>query len=176
MKLFLIGYMGAGKTTLGKPLAQKLGIPFIDMDAVLEASEGKTITELFEILGEPGFREKERDALQKSAFPDSFVMSTGGGAPCFFNNMDWMNRTGITMYLRAHPGEIARRLENQREERPLLREIQKEELETVIARRIAGREQFYLQAQLVMEHNDLTVEHLLEALRNHSSSPADRKA
>src|SRR3546814_1794361 len=81
----------------------------------------------------------------KSAFPDSFVMSTGGGAPCFFNNMDWMNRTGITMYLRAHPGEIARRLENQREERPLLREIQKEELETVIARRIAGREQFYLQ-------------------------------
>src|SRR3546814_19516815 len=62
MKLFLIGYMGAGKTTLGKPLAQKLGIPFIDMDAVLEASEGKTITELFEILGEPGFREKERDA------------------------------------------------------------------------------------------------------------------
>src|SRR3546814_8488266 len=95
-------------------------------------------------------------------------MSTGGGAPCFFNNMDWMNRTGITMYLRAHPGEIAPRLENQREERPLLREIKKEELETVIARRIAGREQFYLQAQLVMEHNYLTVEQLLEALRNRS--------
>src|SRR3546814_19691193 len=117
--------MGAGKTTLGKPLAQKLGIPFIDMDAVLEASEGKTITELFEILGEPGFREKERDALQKSAFPDSFVMSTGGGAPCFFNNMDWMNRTGITMYLRAHPGEIASTMENQSAERHQLRQIKK---------------------------------------------------
>lgn len=166
MKLFLIGYMGAGKTTLGKPLAEKLQVPFIDMDAVVEAAHGKSITELFGELGEAGFREKERDALQKSVFPDNFVMATGGGAPCFFDNMDWMNRTGVTLYLRAHPHEIARRLENQRELRPLLRSIKKEDLPEVISQRIAAREKFYLQAKLVMENSNLTVNHLLEALKD----------
>lgn len=166
MKLFLIGYMGAGKTTLGKPLAEQLHVPFIDMDAVVEESEGKSITELFEELGETGFREKERNALQNGIFPDNFVMATGGGAPCFFDNMDWMNRTGLTMYLRAHPHEIARRLENQRELRPLLRTIKKEDLPEVISQRIAAREEFYMQAKLVMENSNLTVEHLLEALKD----------
>ncbi|QEC50918.1 shikimate kinase [Anseongella ginsenosidimutans] len=167
MKLFLIGYMGAGKTTLGKPLAQQLALPFIDMDTVLEEREGKTITNLFEELGESGFREKERDILRNGIFPDAFVMATGGGAPCFFDNMDWMNHKGVTMYLRAHPKEIARRLEHEREQRPLLRSIKKEDLEEVIGQRLAVREKFYLQAQLVMENNELTVEQLLEALQSY---------
>ena len=165
MKLFLIGYMGAGKTTLGKPLAQRLQLPFIDMDAVLEEKEQKSITRLFEELGEAGFREKERDTLQKHTFPENFVMATGGGAPCFFDNMDWMNREGITMYLRARPEEIARRLEHEREQRPLLRQIKKEELAEVIGQRIIIREKFYMQAQLVVENNNLTVEQLLKVLK-----------
>ncbi|TCS90446.1 shikimate kinase [Anseongella ginsenosidimutans] len=163
----MIGYMGAGKTTLGKPLAQQLALPFIDMDTVLEEREGKTITNLFEELGESGFREKERDILRNGIFPDAFVMATGGGAPCFFDNMDWMNHKGVTMYLRAHPKEIARRLEHEREQRPLLRSIKKEDLEEVIGQRLAVREKFYLQAQLVMENNELTVEQLLEALQSY---------
>lgn len=165
MKLFLIGYMGAGKTTLGKPLAQRLQLPFIDMDAVLEEKEQKSITRLFEELGEAGFREKERDTLQKHTFPENFVMATGGGAPCFFDNMDWMNREGTTMYLRARPEEIARRLEHEREQRPLLRQIKKEELAEVIGQRIIIREKFYMQAQLVVENNNLTVEQLLKVLK-----------
>lgn len=169
MKLFLIGYMGAGKTTLGKPLAQQLALPFIDMDTVLEESEKKSITDLFEELGESGFREKERNMLQKSTFPEAFVMATGGGAPCFFDNMDWMNRNGVTMYLRARPKEIARRLEHEREQRPLLRSIKKEDLEEVIRQRLAVREKFYLQAQLVMENNELRIEKLLEALEGFRS-------
>lgn len=165
MKLFLIGYMGAGKTTLGKPLAEKLNLPFIDMDAMLEEREGKSITRLFEELGENGFRKKERDVLQTSVFPENFVMSTGGGAPCFFDNMDWMNRQGITMYLRARPEEIARRLEDERTKRPLLRSIKKDELAQVIRQRITAREKFYMRAEIVIENSNLTVDLLLEALK-----------
>ncbi|MFS8615592.1 MAG: shikimate kinase [Solitalea sp.] len=168
MKLFLIGYMGSGKTTLGDPLAKKLQIPFIDLDTLLEKREGKSIPQLFEEVGEAGFREKERDLLQKGVFPDQFVMATGGGAPCFFDNMDWMNRQGITMYLRARAEEIARRLENERSQRPLLRDIEKQDLVGVIRERIAGREKFYLQAKLVMEHDNLTVDLLLEALQKYT--------
>src|SRR5690606_14036728 len=168
MKLFLIGYMGSGKTTLGDPLAKKLQIPFIDLDTLLEKREGKSIPQLFEEVGEAGFREKERDLLQKGVFPDQFVMATGGGAPCFFDNMDWMHRQGITMYLRARAEEIARRLENERSQRPLLRDIEKQDLVGVIRERIAGREKFYLQAKLVMEHDNLTVDLLLEALQKYT--------
>lgn len=164
MKLFLIGYMGSGKTTLGDPLAKRLNIPFIDMDRLLEQREGKSVTRIFEEAGESGFREIERDVLQESVLPDNFVMATGGGAPCFFDNMDWMNRQGITMYLRVPAEEIARRLAQGRSDRPLLRDIPEEELTEVIRERIAQREKFYLQAQLIMEQSDLTVEQLLEAL------------
>src|SRR5690606_42140929 len=111
MKLFLIGYMGSGKTTLGDPLAKKLQIPFIDLDTLLEKREGKSIPQRFEEVGEAGVREKERDLLQKGVFPDQVVMATGGGAPCVFDNMDWMNRQGITMYLRARADDFARQLD-----------------------------------------------------------------
>lgn len=165
MKVFLIGYMGAGKTTLGKALAGKLKVPFIDMDAVLEQREGKSISRLFEELGEDGFRKKERNALQASVFPENFVMATGGGAPCFYDNMDWMNREGLTVYLRAQPEEIARRLEDQRQQRPLLRTVKKEDLAGFIGQRIAQREGFYMQAQIVLEGNDLTPQQLLDSLK-----------
>lgn len=158
--------MGAGKTTLGKPLARQLNIPFIDMDHVLEAQTQKHITQLFEELGEKGFREKERDALQTGVFPENFVMATGGGAPCFYDNLDWMNRQGITIYLRTSPAEIARRLEHERNERPLLRSVKKEDLSGVIARRIKDRERFYMQAQIVLEKSNLTIENLLDALKD----------
>ncbi|HYH55934.1 MAG TPA: shikimate kinase [Anseongella sp.] len=167
VRIFLIGYMGAGKTTLGRPLAGRLDIPFVDLDQVIEEGEDKSITGLFEELGEETFREKERDYLQNGKFPPDFVMATGGGAPCFFDNMAWMNREGLTVYLRADPREIARRLEHEREKRPLLRAVKKEELPLVIAERVMKREEYYLQAHIVLETSrEMKVESLLEALKD----------
>lgn len=165
MKIFLIGYMGAGKTTLGRPLAEKLQVPFIDLDAAIEAREGRTIRQLFIEVGEAVFREKERDCLQSGDFPEQFVMATGGGAPCFFDNMDWMNRQGVTIYLRADPLTIASRLEDQREERPLLRSLSKEELPEFVRNRLRERDIYYMKAELVLEKpGGLTLDDLLEAL------------
>lgn len=161
----MIGYMGAGKTTLGRPVAWKLNVPFIDLDTIIEEREGKSIRQLFEELGEGIFREKERSGLQSGSFPADFVMATGGGAPCFFDNMEWMNRHGLTVYLKTDPEVIAARLEHEREERPLLRALTKEELPGFVREKIESREKFYLQAQLIFrDSGNLTAEDLLAAL------------
>jgi shikimate kinase len=91
MKIYLIGFMGSGKTTLGRKMAQKLNCGFADLDERLSAHTGKSISELFASLGEAGFRKLEQEVLHKTAIDEDLVVSTGGGTPCFFDNMDWMN-------------------------------------------------------------------------------------
>lgn len=99
VRIFLTGYMGAGKTTLGKAFARKLNIPFIDLDWYIEERFHKTVGELFTERGEAGFRELERNMLHEVAEFENVVISTGGGAPCFFDNMEFMNRTGKNRFL-----------------------------------------------------------------------------
>lgn len=103
VRIFLTGYMGAGKTTLGKAFARKLNIPFIDLDWYIEERFHKTVGELFTERGEAGFRELERNMLHEVAEFENVVISTGGGAPCFYDNMEFMNRTGKTVFLNVHP-------------------------------------------------------------------------
>lgn len=146
--------MGAGKTHTGKLLAEKLKIPFFDLDREIEQGERKTISRLFEEEGEAGFREKEKQYLQEGSYPGRFVLSTGGGAPCFFDNMDWMNRTGITVYLQADPNIIAARLLPEKMHRPLIRPISDEELPAAIAERLKTREPVYRQARLIIDNNN----------------------
>ena len=112
VRIFLTGYMGAGKTTLGKAFARKLNIPFIDLDWYIEERFHKTVGELFTERGEAGFREIERNMLHEVAEFENVVISTGGGAPCFFDNMEFMNRTGKTVFLNVHPDVLFRRLKN----------------------------------------------------------------
>ena len=109
IRIFLTGYMGAGKTTLGKAFARKMNIPFIDLDWYIEERFHKTVGELFTERGEAGFRELERNMLHEVAEFENVVISTGGGAPCFFDNMEFMNRAGKPVFLDVHPDVLFRR-------------------------------------------------------------------
>jgi shikimate kinase len=154
-RIFLIGYMGSGKTTIGKLLAEKLGYSFIDMDSHIEESQFKTVTQIFSELGEERFRLLERECLHEVAEFEDVVISTGGGAPCFFDNIDYMNSHGLTVYLNLSPAQLTERLEaSKANKRPLLAERKGEELQQFIADGLAKRDPFYSKAILTVNAND----------------------
>jgi len=146
-RIFLIGYMGSGKTTVGKLLAARLGYSFIDMDVHIEEKLFKSVSQIFAEFGEDKFRLLEQQSLHEVADFDHVVISTGGGAPCFFDNMDYMNERGMTVYLKLSPEELAERLESSHaNKRPLLAERKGEKLKQFISEALAKREPFYSQA------------------------------
>jgi len=154
--IFLVGFMGCGKTTLGRKLSARLGYQFIDLDHILEAKEGMTIAEYFKKFGEDAFRKLESEVLKQTAYPEHAVVSTGGGLPCFFDNMDWMNAHGKTVYIKLSPKTLAERLENEKEERPLLREKHGEALVAFITDKLTEREEFYSKASIIADGLSLT--------------------
>ena len=147
--IFLIGYMGAGKTTIGKQIAKCLGWQFVDMDLFIENRYHKAIPDLFAEKGEEFFRKIEHTILQEVAQFENTVISTGGGAPCFFDNMEMMNRTGITVYLKTPVSELVQRLLVCKQERPLIKNKNREELTLYIAGHLEKRESWYNCATLV---------------------------
>ena len=163
MKVFLIGFMGCGKSTKAKQLANKLGCPVIDLDAEIVASEGNTIAEYFAENGEAAFRELESKTLQTFAYPETCIIATGGGLPCFFDNMDWMNANGKTVYLQMSPPQLVSRLHN-REKRPLLKGMDDEQLLSFIETKLTERNQFYTKAQIIVDAFDLDVAELADQL------------
>jgi shikimate kinase len=138
--------MGAGKTTLGKKLAKELGVEFIDLDWYIESRFHKTISELFSERGESGFRELERNMLHEVGTFDNVLISAGGGTPCFFDNMDFMNANGQTVFLDASIDVLFERLRVAKQQRPILRDKSDEELKSFIATALAGRMEFYSKA------------------------------
>ena len=148
-RIFIVGYMGSGKTTVGKRLAKSLSLTFIDLDAYIQNKYRKTISQLFAEKGEEGFRETERLALQEVAEFEDVIISTGGGAPCFFDNMELMNRVGTTIYLQAEPEELADRLMASKTTRPLIAGKSREELVPFITEHLARRERYYNTAHIV---------------------------
>lgn len=163
-RIFLIGFMGCGKTTLGHKLAARLGYPFFDLDMVLEERAGMSIAEYFSSFGETAFRLAESEVLKTTAYPENAVISTGGGLPCFFDNLDWMKGNGIVVYIKLMPKVLANRLEHGKEERPLLRDKHGDELVAFITDKLAEREGFYLQAQVIADGLSLTADKLIEVL------------
>ena len=154
-RIFLIGYMGVGKTTLGKALAQKFGVEFIDLDLYIQARYQKTIAQLFEEYGETGFREIENKMLKEVGEIEDIIISTGGGAPCFFDNMDYMNEKGKTVYLKASPGLLFSRLKSGKDKRPLLQNKTDEELYNFIEENLEKRNPHYLKAHYIFETDTL---------------------
>ena len=149
--LYLVGYMGTGKTTVGKLLAERLNRPFTDVDVFIENRHHQTITAIFEEKGEAAFREIERHALQEISEFENTVVSTGGGLPCFFDNMELMNRTGITVYLRACVDELVGRLSLGKQKRPLIKGKSAEELRDFVETNLKKREFFYNQAAIIFD-------------------------
>jgi shikimate kinase len=150
-RLFLAGYMGAGKTTVGKLLAKKMDWSFIDIDGFIENRYRQTIATIFEEKGETGFREIERRTLQEIGSFEKVIVSTGGGLPCFFDNMDLMNRTGITIYLKASVDELVSRLDPDKQARPLIKGKSPEELHNFVEANLKKREFFYNQAAFTFD-------------------------
>jgi shikimate kinase len=156
--IFLVGFMGCGKTTLGRKLANRLEYPFIDLDHVFEAQEGMTIAEYFTQHGEAKFREQESALLKQMDYPANAIISTGGGLPCFFDNMDWMNSNGRTFYVKLNPKTLADRLDNGKTTRPVLQGKHGDELVAFIEERLSEREPFYSKATFIVEGLNLNSE------------------
>lgn len=146
-RIFLIGYMGSGKTTLGKAYARTAGLEFIDLDWYVEGRMHRTIGELFAEKGENGFREIERNMLHEVGEFEDVVIACGGGTPCFFDNIAYMNEKGSTVFLDVNPEVLFRRLKISKSKRPLLAEKTDEELMDTILSALEQRKPYYSQAE-----------------------------
>ena len=154
-RIFLIGYMGAGKTTLGKAFSRELGLTFIDLDWYIEERFHKTVQQLFSERGEQGFRELEQKMLHEVAEFEDVVISAGGGTPCFFDNMDYMNACGDTVFLQVEPEVLFHRLKVAKQQRPLLANKSDEELMNFICEALQKRHPFYSQAKFLLRADEL---------------------
>ena len=147
VRVILIGYMGAGKTTVGKALAADLGLTFYDLDWYITMRYHRSVPEIFAERGEEGFRDLERRMLHEVAEFENVVVSCGGGTPCFFDNMEYMNSLADTVYLKAEPDVLAKHLKMGKGKRPLIEGKTPEELEAYIHESLQAREPYYSQAK-----------------------------
>jgi len=150
MRFFLLGFMGTGKTYWGKLWASQHQLAFFDLDAEIERSEGLTIRSIFEKFGETHFREKEQQMLKSFGSKNDFILSTGGGTPCFYDNMEWMNNNGVTIYLQTAPEILKERLSLEKSHRPLIQNLDDTELISFIENNINKRNKFYTQAKEIL--------------------------
>jgi shikimate kinase len=150
-KIFLIGFMGSGKTTYGKHLAKLLNVHFTDLDEEIEKYSGKSVSELFESFGEDCFREIEREMLQEIASSaGNAVVSTGGGTPCFFDNLSLMKDAGRVVYLKVPANILVERLTKDKEFRPLLKEMENDDIPDYVNQKLKERSFWYSQAEVVI--------------------------
>ena len=162
VRVIIIGYMGAGKTTLGKALSKELGIPFYDLDWYIESRMRRTVEQIFAENGEEGFRKIEYNMLHEVAEFEDVIISCGGGTPCFFDNMDYLNQQGETIYLKATPEVLLRHLKMGKVVRPLLKGKSQEEMKTFIEEQLEKREPFYNKARHTIDINLLDNYHKVQ--------------
>ena len=148
--VYLLGFMGSGKSYLGKRLANRLKLELIDLDDYLETKAGKTIATIFEEDGEKYFRALENQCLKEVSLLDHKIVALGGGTPCFFDNMTIINHTGTSIYLKTSVATTVERLKNETNHRPLLKEKSLNELKSFIQQKLKDRKQFYEQAQYIV--------------------------
>lgn len=162
--MFLIGYMGSGKTTAGKKLAKLLGYGFADLDEHIEKRSGRRIADIFALEGEEEFRRLERFYLEKLCNLKDHVIATGGGTPCFGKNMELMKRSGKVVYLKMTAASLAKRLSQKDNTRPLLKNTGNKSLDNFIEEHLAQREKFYAQADVSVSGVSLDVKELAHQL------------
>ena len=164
--IYIIGFMGSGKTTAGKKLASLLGWSFIDLDKKIEENEGKTIPEIFSENGEEYFRITESRLLKKLDVGKDTVISTGGGTPCYCNNMDIMLESGLTIYLKLTPLQLRSRLSESKGDRPLIKDMDHEKLLSFINEKLSVRENYYNRSAITVDGFDLDINSLLSRVKS----------
>jgi len=165
MKIFLIGFMGSGKTHWGKLLSAKLHLPFRDLDTLIVQKEQKSIADVFSEKGEEYFRYQEKQTLEELINEEeSFVLSCGGGTPCFFNNIELMKKSGKVLWLNTSIDVLKERLLKERMSRPLIRDVSEEELRRYIVRKLTERKLYYEQADAMVNEESITLEELIRSL------------
>ena len=150
MKIFLIGFMGSGKTHWGKLWSVKSGMQFFDLDEIIEQQEKRSVAEIFEQRGETYFRQAETATLKTFSKRANCIIACGGGTPCFNNNMQWMNENGTTVYLSATANDIFKRVITEQDKRPLIKNFSKDELIRFIETKLKERDFFYSQAKITL--------------------------
>ena len=163
--VYIIGFMGSGKSTAGKRLAATLGWSFIDLDRKIEEVAGKTIPEIFSQEGEDRFRSLETEVLRSLKSQVRTIVSTGGGTPCHGDNMEFMLETGVTVYLKMSTGQLVSRLLGSTEDRPILKNVPDDKLYGFIDEKLAVREKFYNKANIVVEGINLDINNLQSIIK-----------
>ncbi len=155
--VFLLGYMGCGKTTLGEVLARQMGMPYIDLDDYIEQRQGMTVTGIFATMGEDRFRQLETAALRDVSAMSDVIIGCGGGTPCHGDNMALMNQSGITVWLTTTPERITARLllPEQKSKRPKVARLPDEAVLPLVERELQARTPFYSQARLQFDSTDI---------------------
>ncbi len=165
MRIYLIGFMGSGKTHWGRLLSEKLGIRFFDLDEQVTEHAGKSIPEIFSSEGEENFRMIEKEVLHiLTESHDSFVMACGGGSPCYFNNIEYMNQSGTTVWIHVPLDTLFERLVKEKEKRPLIKELSDEQLRGFIGKKFSDRKIYYEQADVTVDEAPVLLEKLIEKI------------
>ncbi len=165
MRIFLIGFMGSGKTYWGSLLAQQLRLPFYDLDAIITETEGKAIGQIFSEKGEEYFRLLEKDILADIVKEHpALVLSCGGGTPCFFKNIDLMKKEGTTVWLNTSIEVLTERLKKEKKTRPLIKNISDDDLRSFILKKMNDRRLYYEQADVHIEEATITIDSLLQQI------------
>ncbi len=163
-KIFLTGFMGSGKTYWGKKWCELSGLEYFDIDEIVEQQQGKTITKIFAEDGEDHFRNLETNILRSLSNKNNIIVATGGGTPCFNDNISWMNKNGTCVYLQSSSENILKRLKSEKEKRPLIKNLKDDELLFYITEKIKEREHFYNQAKIILNVDNLTQDYIPEFL------------
>ncbi|MEO5593124.1 MAG: shikimate kinase [Chitinophagaceae bacterium] len=167
MRIFLIGFMGSGKTHWGKILSRQMNLPYFDLDEVIVASEKLTVQQIFHDKGEEYFRIKEQEVLEALAEDhDNVIISTGGGTPCFFNNIDFMRQQGKVVWLNTSADILLERLLKQKHSRPLIKNISDSELKSFIIKKLQDRKMYYEQAHVMLHEELVTTESLIKSIQD----------
>jgi shikimate kinase len=167
--IYIIGFMGSGKTTAGEKLSSLLKWSFIDLDKSIEEQTGKTVSEIFSQKGEACFRDIETQLLKSLDYKSNTVVSTGGGTPCYSNNMDHMLNTGLTIYLKLTPQQLKSRLSGSQGDRPLITSLGELDLLSFIEEKLADREKWYNRSDIIIEGIDLDINLLFSLVKSRLS-------
>jgi shikimate kinase len=164
MIIFLIGFMGSGKSTTGKKLAMRLGYAYLDTDSQIVSKFGMSVNEIFDRLGEEKFRDAEFRLLNELIRRKNIVVSTGGGLPCHGQNMEIINRHGISIYLKVSPSDLYQRLLTRKHKRPLIRDLSDADLKRYIEQKLAERESYYSRARHTVDGLHVSPDELIRLL------------